>query len=129
LIDGLSFQKLAILAQTRDLLPFGFTENGSQKFFNVRSRDRATALEHIFSIIRAQSSFSVFVKRVSRSLSVVVTSYLEFVIMFRVRVSCFVVRARFSSFSGIPIRISVNRGIGITIDDEKSRKGFPALLA
>ena len=40
---GLSFRKLAILAQTRDLRPVRFTENRSQKFFNVRSRDRATA--------------------------------------------------------------------------------------
>jgi hypothetical protein len=31
--------KIAILAQTRDLWPFRFAENGSQKFFNVRSRD------------------------------------------------------------------------------------------
>ena len=56
----------------------------------------ATAREHIFSTIRAQSSFSVFVERVSRSLSVLVMSYLAFVIMFRVRV--FRARARSSDF-------------------------------
>jgi hypothetical protein len=39
LTGDLSFRKLAIVAQTRDLLPFRFTKNGYQKFFNVRSRD------------------------------------------------------------------------------------------
>jgi hypothetical protein len=31
--------KLAFQAQTLDLRPFRFTENGFQKFFNIRSRD------------------------------------------------------------------------------------------
>ena len=39
LIGDLSFRKLAILTQRRDFRPFRFTENGSQKFFNVRSRN------------------------------------------------------------------------------------------